>query len=268
MKKLIKGFLRFFGLMRAADMLRFYYFKFRNRNSNRQFKNKFPDIQLPPDYMMYEAFQLDYSRYYFNGRKTAQWLIDLVKPFTSLKGNSILDWGCGPARVIRHLPDLIPEAASFTGTDYNIKTISWCKDHLHQIQFAKNDLMPPLPFEANSFDFVYGISIFTHLSAAAHEAWLNELSRVLKPQGLIVLTLHGKAFREKLGQAELEQFEANQLVVRGQVKEGHRTFIAFHPPEFVKKWAAGFEILNHIPGQPIGKAIEQDVWILRKSKND
>jgi hypothetical protein len=41
--------------------------------------------------------------------------------------------------------------------------------------------------------------------------------------------------------------------------EGHRTYTAFHPPAWVKKWISGFELLEFIPGQ--GR--EQDVYILR-----
>ena len=264
MKKIIKRILRIFGLMLFADRLRFVYMRFSNRKPNREFRKNNPDVILPPDYLMYESFQLDYYRYYVNGRKTAEWLVDHVRPYLEFSNAEILDWGCGPGRIIRHLPDLIPEAKSYNGTDYNSKSINWCAENLSSIRFTQNELFPPLPFEDNSVDLIYGISIFTHLSESAHEAWLNELYRVLRPNGVLFLTLHGDGFQVKLEPAEQDAFKKNKLVVRGQVKEGHRTFIAFHPPEFVKSWASQFEVLKHVPGIVESGIIEQDVWIFKK----
>jgi SAM-dependent methyltransferase len=209
---------------------------------------------------MYEAFQLDYSRYYFNGRKTAEWLVGLVGRHIDLKGASILDWGCGPARVIRHLPDLV-EGGSFYGTDYNQQSISWCSANFTDIYFHSNDLMPGLIYEKEMFDLIYGISIFTHLSREAHEAWLNELTRVLKPGGILFVTLHGPSFREKLTPREQGLFDSDELVIRGHVTEGHRTFTAFHPEQWVRIWTLSLTVIEYIRGG----AGEQDVWILRKN---
>ena len=250
--------------MFLADKFRFEWMKIKNKKVNSSFLSDYPDVVLPPDYMMYESFQLDYSRYYVNGKKTTQWLLDLVRPHRTLNNIDILDWGCGPARLIRHLPQLVEEARSITGTDYNSETIQWCQDHLSGISFTRNKLMPPLPFENGSFDLVYGISIFTHLSQNAHDDWLRELHRVLRHGGVLFLTLHGEVFLDKLEKAEQNTFEKNHLVVRGQVKEGHRTFIAFHPPEFVKLWTSDFTLLKHIPGKIENGNPAQDVWILKK----
>jgi SAM-dependent methyltransferase len=253
--------LRRLGLMQVADYLRFLWLRRQNRDHNKKFRKEYPDVALPPDYLMYEAFQLDYERYYVNGRKTAEWLTALVRKHKDLTGASILDWGCGPARVVRHLPGLV-EGGSFYGTDYNRQSIAWCSGNFTDIYFHSNDLMPGLVYENEWFDLVYGISIFTHLSREAHEAWLNELVRVLKPGGLLFITLHGNAFREKLTPQEKMQFDADELVIRGQVTEGHRTFTAFHPEKWVRIWTLSLTVLEHITG---GEG-EQDVWILQKNQ--
>ncbi len=259
MKSQISNLLRKLGLMQASDRLRFYFHRFGMRKKNRAFLKEHPGLILPPDYLMYESFLLDYMRYYDNGKKTAQWLIDLVQKHRKLNDTAILDWGCGPARVLRHLPELVPEAESYNGTDYNSKTISWCRENLHGISFADNSLMPPLLYPDASFDLIYGISIFTHLSEEAHLQWLKELIRVLRKGGILFLTLHGEGFLNKLSEQEKQIFQAGKLVIRGQVTEGHRTFAAFQPPEYVKEWTKELSLLEHIPGKQ-----EQDVWIWRQ----
>lgn len=258
-KSRISNILRVTRLMQASDKLRYHLHKHKMKGKNRNFLRSHPGIVLPPDYMMYESFLLDYQRYYENGMKTARWLVDLVKKHRGLEEASILDWGCGPARVLRHLPDVVPEAGSYAGTDYNSKTIAWCRKSLPGINFSENNLMPPLAYKDGSFDLIYGISIFTHLSEEAHHKWLAELIRLLKKDGILFLTLHGRGFFNKLTEQEKQVFKSGNLVVRGQVKEGHRTYAAFQPPEFVREWTKNLDLLDHIPGDG-----EQDVWIWRR----
>ena len=258
-KTQVMSLLRSVRLLQLIDKGRFWQMKIRNYRRNRNFVRMHPDVVLPPDYLMYESFQLDYARYYLNGEKSAGWLIDLVGNHIDLSTARILDWGCGPARMLRHLPVMLPGASCY-GTDYNRKTIDWCSGVFDDITFHANDLMPPLIFQEDYFDLIYGISIFTHLSEEAHHAWLAELLRILKPGGVLFLTRHGASFRGKLTDRELTDFDAGRLVVRGLVKEGHRTFTAFHPESWVQTWLPPGSVAEHIPGN-IG---EQDVWMIIK----
>ena len=43
------------------------------------------------------------------------------------------------------------------------------------------------------------------------------------------LITQGDNFKVKLTDLELTKYKKNELVVRGKVKEGHRTYSAFHP---------------------------------------
>lgn len=152
------------------------------------------------------------------------------------------------------------------GTDYNQKSIEWCSGNLPGITFNKNNLTAGLPWVENYFDVIYGISIFTHLSKPLHFDWYNELTRVLKPGGIFLFTTQGKNFKAKLVGQELEQFERGELVVRGNVTEGHRTFSAFHPTQFIKQLIGDDKVLEHIERLPSGNGwLPQDVWIIRKS---
>lgn len=263
-KSNITTLLRKMGLMHLADRLNFYYQKFRNRTSNKAFKEHNPDVILPPDYMIYESFQMNYDNYYNDSLDTAKWLISYFEKHIGLKNARILEWGCGPARIIRHLPKLLDSSCEIFGSDYNHQTIEWCQKNIPQVHFSKNNLQPPLEYQSNFFDTIYATSVFTHLSEEMHYAWFVELKRLCKPNGIIFLTTHGNNCKPKLNADELKLFEAGKLVVRGNVKEGHRTFAAYQPPEFMRKLFSEVEILEHVTREPEGSYIPQDVWIVRK----
>ncbi len=250
--------------MHLTDKLRYYYYKTRNYKKNKNFRKKYPEVKLPPDYYIYESFQIDYEEYYLKSRESAEWILGFLKKYKPLQNLTILDWGCGPGRIIRHLPDFLDSDSRIFGTDYNAVSIEWCKINLPEIEFNLNGLEAELPYDTGFFDFIYGISIFTHLSEKMHYEWINELYRILKPGGILFLTMHGDAFKPKLSKAELKLYEAGKPVVRGNVKEGHRTFAAFHPPAFTGKLFANFEVLEHVAQKPGEGKPQQDVWLLRK----
>ena len=263
-KSKVSSLLRKLRLMQLGDRLNFYFQKYRNRSSNRIFKDKNPNVVLPPDYMIYESFQMNYENYYNDSASTAEWLVSYFKKYVELKSIKILEWGCGPARVIRHLPKLLDNSCEIFGTDYNHQTIEWCQKNIPKVHFTKNNLQPPLEFENNFFEIIYATSVFTHLSEEMHYAWFDELKRLCRPNGIIFLTTHGDNCKPKLTDEELKLFEAGKIVVRGKVKEGHRTFAAYQPPEFMRKLFSDIEILEHVTREPEGNYIPQDIWIVRK----
>ena len=255
------------GLSKLADHSRYQWMKWKNRGKNNQFKKDFPGVTLPPPYMVYESFQIDYCKYYVGGREDAEWIASLVKPHIHLENSKILDWGCGPARIVRHLPDVLGHTNAYYGTDYNPETVAWCITNIPGITFTRNNLKPPLPYEAHQFDFIYGISILTHLSERNQFAWSNELFRLAAAGGIVLLTTHGDAFLEKLTVEEIVEYQNQKVILRDRTKEGHRTFGTFHPPSFMKSVfeKSGFQIIEHIPGKRIHEQyIAQDVWILKK----
>lgn len=265
-KRQISAVLRKLRLIYMADWLHFYAQRYKNQKNNAAFKKNNPDVKLPPDYLIYESFQIDYTKYYTQGISTAKWVSDYFSKHIDLKDKKILDWGCGPGRVIRHLPSVIGNGCEYYGTDYNKQTIDWCSKNLTKIDFNCNSLEAKLPYADNFFDAIYGISIFTHLSKQLHYDWYNELHRILKPNGILFLTTQGDNFKTKLIPSEIVRYENSELIVRGKVKEGHRMFSAFHPTDFMKELFNNAEILEHYI-EPINESenwIPQDVWIIRK----
>ncbi|OJV56118.1 MAG: hypothetical protein BGO31_18790 [Bacteroidetes bacterium 43-16] len=264
-KQQIKSLIESLGLGRAADKARFYYQYLQQKGKINAFKAAHPGLPLPTPFMIYETFRLDYAKYLETGKSAAVSIYEEVSPFIELKGKSILDWGCGPGRVVRHFPDIIPTAQVY-GSDYNSEYVNWCHENLKEITFTQNQLVPPIPLEAAAMDFIYAISIFTHLSEKMHMAWMNEIYRLLKPGGVFYFTTHGDITRKNLLESEQQQYDAGTIVERGNVKEGYRMYATYHPPAFIRQLVAGkFEVLKHRPGKAQNWGLEQDVWIIRKN---
>lgn len=80
------------------------------------------------------------------------------------------------------------------------------------------------------------------------------------------LTTQGSNFKTKLTDEELTDFNEGQIVVRGLVKEGHRTFSAFHHKIYMEKLFSNAEILEHIETKPESDtSFPQDIWIIKKN---
>ena len=106
------------------------------------------------------------------------------------KFTSILDFGCGYGRLIRHVKELAPNA-QICGCDLQSDLLARCHQSIANGTFIINKPTPPLGFPDGAFDFIYSFSVFTHLSEPNHISWLKELAYKLKPGGLMVHTTHG-----------------------------------------------------------------------------
>jgi SAM-dependent methyltransferase len=107
---------------------------------------------------------------------------------------SILDFGCGTGRVIRNVEGKAA-ASRLVGVDIDESAIRWCRRHFQGVTFDTIDPEPPLPFGDRAFDFIFAVSVFTHLDEALQFRWLRELSRVLRPGGIFVASVHGDHHR-------------------------------------------------------------------------
>ena len=152
------------------------------------------------------------------------------------------------------------------GCDYNTDYIKWCTKNISNVVFIKNELAPPVLLKSNFFDCIYGLSIITHLSEQKHFSWIEELYRLLKPGGILLLTSHGNFFCNKLVPKELKKFNTGKLVIRGAEKEGNRVYAAFQPEQFMKLLLKDFKILQFIPGgSPKSIHGGQDTWVVKKA---
>lgn len=175
----------------------------------------------------------------------------------------ILDFGCGCGRVTRHWAGL--HGPEIHGTDYNARLIRWCASNLMFARFATNELRPPLAFPDDFFDAIYGISVLTHLSQALEREWIEELSRVLKPEGLLLLTTHGDEYLGRLTADERVRYLAGEAVVRWDGVSGSNLCTAFHPESYVRaRLAPALDLLEFVPGGAAAGSLPQDLAVFAK----
>ncbi len=174
----------------------------------------------------------------------------------------ILDFGCGCGRVLRHLA-ATPGPALY-GADVNGAAVRWCARSLPLAGTLENALEPPLELPAEHFDLVYAFSVFTHLPPGLAERWMDELRRLLKPGGVLVLSTHGDAYRDQLLAAERSEYEAGHVVVRASATAGSNACGVFHPPEFVRtRMGRGLELVDLVPEGSAGNP-RQDLAVFRR----
>ena len=175
---------------------------------------------------------------------------------------AVLEFGCGCGRVTRHWRDLAQVAV--VGSDHDRGAIRWCRRHLPFARFDVNALAPPLVYADRRFDLVYAFSVLTHLPEPLQLAWRDELTRVLRPGGRLLLTLHGARYEDRLTPEERAAFHAGRLVVRRPELAGTNLCTAFHPETYVReRLAGGLELVDHVPEGAAGNP-HQDLYLFRK----
>jgi SAM-dependent methyltransferase len=257
--------LRSLGLLGSIEWLNRRWAIARNNPENKTFCREHPDFVPPPLAAMHDAYgTISFQSYWTSGQYFAGVLADLISVHHP-NPKRVLEWGCGPARIIRHLPALLPSETECFGADYNGESVSWCTTALPNIKFVRNRISPPLSFGRESFDVIYAISVFTHLSTEQQKAWAEELKRLLTVDGILIFTAHGDRSAQLLLPHERKHYEVVGTLVRDQVKEGTRCYLAYNRPDYVKSHLfPGMITLAHNPGYRDAPGTEQDVWVLRR----
>jgi SAM-dependent methyltransferase len=214
---------------------------------------------LPPRRLMVRVAGTGDADWFLRGGRAGYDAIAAHAPLEAVE--SVLDFGCGCGRVTRWWSDFEGQVA---GSDVSAPAIDWCRANLPFGRFEQNALAPPLVFEDESFDLVYALSVFTHLTGDLQLAWRDELRRVLRPGGLLLVTTHGRSYVPRLGAEERERFERGELVVRWGDVAGTNLCSAYHPEAYLRDtFAQGFAFLE-LEAEGARGNPTQDLVLLRK----
>ena len=185
---------------------------------------------------------------------------------------SVLDFGCGNGRVA--LP--LYYALGYPTVCFDVDPV--CVDYvsrvLPDVEVCRTSLMPPAPIADATFDVVYAISVWTHLSPEVADLWLAEVRRMLKPGGLAIITTSGYAalasrrkrmadwrdIDDDLLRREGCIYKVGRYRPRGVSGAESYGYTAHDPSWVSERWRAGFEFVETRPS-----AIEnlQDCHIMR-----
>ncbi len=221
-------------------------------------------LPVPPARLLFLVTnECDPAWYFESGIAAAESLEELLRRnnLDIREIGPVLDFGCGCGRVIRRWHDL---GIELHGTDLNAQLAGWCGANLPFARFGVNELAPPLPYADNSFGLIYAFSVFTHLPAELEAAWVDELRRVLRPGGHLVISTHGDAYLDRLEEGERADYLAGRTVVRRGGVAGSNWCTTFHPERALREdIARGFELLDTVPRGARGNPV-QDATLLRK----
>lgn len=125
---------------------------------------------------VYDAWGINYAA-------TLEYLLGRLKnePF-----KSVVDIGCGDGRLISELAKPFPDAAA-TGLDYSKRAISLAKAMNPAGDYRVIDIQRQEVRER--YDLALLIEVFEHISPSDSEAFLAAVARLLRPQGVLYITV-------------------------------------------------------------------------------
>ena len=219
------------------------------------------------------------ASYYLNG------LSDYLKIWRAVEKynvpvDSYLDFGCASGRVLRHFccQSDIPH---LWGTDINGRHIKWLNDYLpRRLKVIHNHCIPNLQIADNSIDVISAFSVFTHIDTF-ETAWLAELYRILKPGGLVYLTVQNDDSWRFLRNAGPSQMLVDRLqkrdpnfmnLLQAELPDTRLDFrhtdlgpyraVVFHSDRYLRRtWGRFFNIAEIVP---LDHGHHQSVFIGRK----
>jgi len=127
-----------------------------------------------------------------------------------VRGKRVLDFGCGTGYgahiLIDHADDLTAvdiseEAISHAAANYSARSL-----HFQRIEPTE---IRALPFPDSNFDVVTSFQVIEHLEHV--DSYLNEIRRVLKPSGQLLLTTPNSSLRLLPGQKPWNRFHVREF---------------------------------------------------------
>ena len=138
-----------------------------------------------------------YSEYRSIGATQRAFIEPLLPNGWSFDGKTVLDFGCGTGRTLSAFA-AEAERAEFVGCDIHPESIAWAEAELcPPFRFFVCSETPPLQQLDESFDLIYAMSVFTHITQE-WSRWLAELHRVMRPEGIAVISVLGPAMAHQI----------------------------------------------------------------------
>ncbi len=156
---------------------------------------------------------------------------NLVREFNLKEGALILDHGCGRGHFSKMFSDL----------GYKVFSADILEDAMSKLESKNKSVcnLTKLPYKDNTFDGVFSLDVFEHLIPKSMDNVINEIYRVLKPGGILLISFPGNRIPDFIGihilnifVFFLRLFGSNYPYMRSNNIRAH---INLHPPSKFKK---------------------------------
>jgi SAM-dependent methyltransferase len=187
------------------------------------------------------------------GRETRDGIMACLPSDWTFSGKRILDFGCGAGRTLRHFTAEAAEAELW-GCDIDEDSVRWMQERMcPPFHVFVNGPEPPLDQPDSSFDLIWAISVFTHLTSG-WSRWLVELHRLLKPDALLFVTFMGQGMSQEIAGEPWEENKFGMNVIKyGQSWDLGGPMVLHSPWWIEAHWGRAFEILSLTPDGFAGK---------------
>lgn len=184
-----------------------------------------------------------------------------------------LDFGCGYGRVLRFLVEQVP-AERVSATDVIAEGVTFCHS-----EFGVTALRSEANLESTrfgTFDFVYAISVITHLNEQNSRAFLKVIGDSLADDGIALFTTHGDWSLEHVElyghdlvprAAELERSVAGRGIAYMRYPFAPDDYgVTWHSRTFIEETMAALHGDSVVPllFKPHGLDGHQDVFAFRR----
>jgi SAM-dependent methyltransferase len=185
-----------------------------------------------------------------------------------------LDLGCGYGRVIRFLVERVPPERIWA-SDVVHEAVDFCSSEFgaHPL-YSQPDLEA---LELEPFDFIYAISLLSHLNERNSRALLRLLGDALSPKAIAMFTTHGRRSVESPALYGVEFAERREEIARAVEARG-MTFLpyaftggddygmAWHAREWVEQTVAELhgDAVRLVRFVPHGLDDHQDVFAFQR----
>ena len=229
------------------------------------------DVPLPPSKLTNRAIWMGPRTFDKWGYALKRKYDEAVARYTTKprEEQRLLDWGCGCGRMAKYLA----RECAYTGIDIDREAIDWCRANIKNAAFELQGLEARTRFADDSFDAAIGISIFTHLREEDQFAWLKELSRVVRPDGVVAVSVNCATSLRNAGDPPevAERLRSHgfcdtgvESMLKGVTADDEYYRNIYHTHDYIRQtWGHDFEVLDILPGFV---ANMQDMVFLRPRK--
>lgn len=146
-----------------------------------------------------EIYKKDSSAYnYYDLTKAHEFMPKLLKVLKEHKANRILDLGCGSGRNFLCLHSSGLDVYGLDIAEEGIKTVKRSVKENIEEKLMVRDIYQKLPYSDNFFDAIISIQTLQHGTENQILSTIKEIKRVLKPGGIIFITVSGRISKGKI----------------------------------------------------------------------